>query len=194
MEMKININEKLFKLYNECIDELKAIRIDLSSTGKIDIKLTNRSKKRYGCCKQEKPDPSYCRKVRRGRKVIIKCDKFDVHHIEISTWVMDLNDDIIKNTIMHELIHCMPYCNNHGKVFKAYSTIINEKLGYNISRVGNKEQDFKASNLEYEEKVPNYKYEIVCTSCGQKFYRQRINKDFCRKYRCGVCGGKLQKI
>ena len=23
--------------------------------------------------------------------------------------------DIIKNTIIHELIHCLPYCNNHGK-------------------------------------------------------------------------------
>ena len=30
---------------------------------------------------------------------------------EVSKWVLELDDNIIKNTIMHELIHCMPYCN-----------------------------------------------------------------------------------
>ncbi len=48
---------------------------------------------------------------------------------------MQLDKNIIKNTIMHELIHCMPYCNNHGAEFKKYARYINEKLGYNISRV-----------------------------------------------------------
>ena len=45
--------------------------------------------------------------------------------IEISRWVLELKDDIIKNTIMHELIHCMPYCNNHGAEFKKYAKVIN---------------------------------------------------------------------
>ena len=27
----------------------------------------------------------------------------------------------IKNTIMHEIIHCFPYCNNHGSEFKKYA-------------------------------------------------------------------------
>lgn len=48
---------------------------------------------------------------------------------------MQLNKSIIKNTIMHEIIHCMPYCNNHGKEFKKYAKYINKNLGYDISRV-----------------------------------------------------------
>ncbi len=48
---------------------------------------------------------------------------------------MELDEEIIKNTIMHELIHCMPYCNNHGKKFKEYAKYINKNLGYDISRV-----------------------------------------------------------
>lgn len=44
---------------------------------------------------------------------------------------------------MHELIHCIPFCNDHGIEFKKYANYINEKLGYNISRVGNKKVDYK---------------------------------------------------
>lgn len=54
-----------------------------------------------------------------------------------------INDGIIKNTIMHELIHCIPFCNDHGIEFKKYANYINEKLGYNISRVGNKKKIIK---------------------------------------------------
>ena len=57
------------------------------------------------------------------------------HYIEISPWVMELDDSIIKNTIIHELIHCMPYCNSHGYAFKEHAERINDKLGYDISRV-----------------------------------------------------------
>ena len=48
-----------------------------------------------------------------GRIKVVKYERFNKHHIEISKWVMELENNVIKNTIMHELIHCMPYCNNH---------------------------------------------------------------------------------
>lgn len=47
---------------------------------------------------------------------------------------MELEDDIIKNTIIHEIIHCMPYCSNHGEIFKKYAKHINSKLNYDIAR------------------------------------------------------------
>ena len=104
---------------------------------------------------------------------------------------MMLDESIIKNTIIHEIIHCLPYCNNHKDEFKKYANCINEKLGYDISRVGNKEQDYEKSNIEYEENV-NFKYKIICEKCKQTFYRQRLMKNLTRKYRCGICGGKLK--
>lgn len=55
---------------------------------------------------------------------------------------------------------------------------------------GNKEQDYKASNVEYKEEK-HYNYKIVCEHCGYTFYRQRMNKNFTRKYRCGKCMGKF---
>ena len=106
---------------------------------------------------------------------------------------MKLDKKIIKNTIIHELIHCIPYCNNHGEEFKKYAKIINLELGYNISRAGNKKEDFEKSNISFTEEE-QYKYKVICLQCGQVFYRKRLNKYFLRKYRCGKCGGKFSII
>ncbi|MCI9177356.1 MAG: hypothetical protein HFJ28_01990 [Clostridia bacterium] len=187
------IQQKLNQLYNECIKELQSINIDMQDekiVGKIEIKISKRANKRYGCCKQENPDPNY-KTIQKRRN--IHYERFQNHYIEISSWVMQLNDNIIKNTIIHELIHCIPYCNNHKAEFKKYAKYINQNLGYQITTRGNKKQDYQASNLEYEEEE-NYKYKIKCTKCEQVIYRKRFNSNLIKKYRCGKCGGKLQLI
>lgn len=189
------MEEKLNKLYLECCLELESIGIDIKNDkdiGTIDIKIAKRNSKRYGCCKQEKPDKRYFHYIKKGYRKYKVYDKFEVHHIEICKWVMDLDDKIIKNTIMHEIIHCFPNCNNHKSEFKKYSTFINEKLGYNISRVGNKKEDYEKSKIEFIGNEENWKYKIVCNECNQTFYRKRLNKNFLKKYRCGICKGKFK--
>lgn len=185
------MDEKLYNLYNECILELKSIGIDITNEN-IDIKIALRNTKRYGCCKCENPIKSSLTKEKRGRKIIEKYQKFENYHIEISKWVMLLDEKIIKNTIMHEIIHCLPSCNNHGKQFKDYANYINKNLGYNISRVGNKMEDYKTSNIQPEKLITQYNYRIICKKCGITSYRQRISKGFTLKYRCAKCGGNLE--
>lgn len=188
------MKHKLNRLFSECTYELKQIGIDILNEkqyGKIDIALSKRNNKRYGCCKQEDPDTNYKTITKVGRRKYIRYEKFNKHHIEISPWVMELDDNIIKNTIMHELIHCMPYCNNHGIEFKKYANLINANYGYDVSRAGNKKQDYENSNLEYNEEI-NYKYKVICKGCNQEFYRQRLNRNFTRKYRCANCGGRFE--
>ena len=187
--MNENVEAKLNILFLQCVDELKSIGIDIHKpeVGDITIQVSKRNNKRYGCCKQEEPDKNYKTVQKIGRRRVTKYQRFNKHTIEVSRWVFDLNDEIIKNTIMHEIIHCFPYCNDHGKQFKLYTKYINEKLGYNISRLGNKKQDYEKSNVQYKEK--DYKYVIKCTSCGKMFYRNRLAKNFFKKYRC-QCGGK----
>lgn len=190
------LQSKLQILYNECLSELEAIGIDMKDNniiGNIDVTISTRASKRYGCCKQENPDKKYKITSHKGNHKIIKYEKFKTHHIEISNWVMQLNDNIIKNTIMHELIHCIPFCNNHGTEFKKYANYINQKLGYNISTKGNIKADYEASHLKYEEQN-NYKYKIICTNCGQIIYRKRFNPILIKKYRCGKCKGILKLV
>lgn len=189
------MEEKLERLYNECLEELKRVGLNFDDEreyGKIDIKIAKRNAKRYGCCKQENPDKLskfwYNGKFQYG--------KFHIHHIEISKWLMELNDEIIKNTIIHELIHCLPNCNNHGKYFKYYANIIKKEVGYNITRLGNKEEDYIKSGIELkkEEKRIKYKYNVICQKCGQTYFRQRIQKNFTRKYVCGKCRRKISSF
>ena len=192
------MEEKLEKLYNECVEELKSIGIDIRNNktiGEITISLAKRKAKRYGCCKQSKPIKEKCHTEIRNHRIIKIYDVFMKHDIEISKWVLDLNDDIIKNTIMHELIHSLPYCNNHGKEFKKYAGFINNKLGYEIKRLGNKEKDYEKSGIVFDKSSDTeYKYKIRCKECGIVFYRQRLKKNFIRNYRCGKCKGKLELV
>ncbi len=187
------MKEKLKKLFFECVKELSQINIDILNDekyGKIDIIVSKRNNKRYGCCKQEDPDEIYKKVTKKGFKRIIKYEKFNKHYIEISPWVMQLDDKIIKNTIMHELIHCLPYCNNHGKQFKKYSELINTRLGYDISRTGNRQKDYEKSNIEFAE-IEKFKYKIICKGCKQEFYRKRLYKNFIKRYRCGKCSDRF---
>ena len=187
------MEEKLNQLYEKCIQELKTIGIDMQNKemiGKITISLAKRNTKRYGCCKQENPDKKYKIIKKIGYHKRVTYEKFREHHIEISKWVMQLDDKTIKNTIMHELIHCIPLCNNHAAEFKKYASYINQKLGYEIKRVGNREEDYAKNNLVYEEKQ-DYNYKIICQKCGQEIYRKRFNPKLIEKYRCGKCKGRL---
>ena len=178
----MNKQEVLNELFKGCIKELESIGITFKDK-EINIIISKRNNKRYGCCRPEIPDENYKKVFRKGFKFIIKYENYKKYTIEISPWVIELNDDIIKNTIIHELIHCMPKCVNHGEEFKRYAKLINEKLGYNITRAGNKKEDYEKSNIEYNE-IENYKYRIKCKNCGQIFYRKRLNKNFTKKYRC----------
>ena len=127
------MEDKLYKLFDECVSELNKIGINLENNkvGNIDIKLSKRSTKRYGCCKQEEPDKNYKIIEKRGYRRIIKYEKFNKHHIEISNWVMQLNDEIIKNTIELEI-------NEKEKIFniKVSQNIKDEELiKYNIDKM-----------------------------------------------------------
>lgn len=55
------MQNKLERLYNDCIKELKSIKIDITNplVGDIDIRFSKGNPKRYGCCKHEDPDKDY---------------------------------------------------------------------------------------------------------------------------------------
>ena len=81
------MEQKLNKLFKECVTDLNKIDIDILNEkqyGKINISIAKRNCKRYGCCKQEEPDKNYKTVTKIGRRKIIRYEKFAKHHIEIN--------------------------------------------------------------------------------------------------------------
>ena len=93
------MEQKLQILYDSCVKELNSIGINLSSVGQIDIKLSKRANKRYGCCKHEMPDEIYKKIYRQGFKKIIKYEKFNIKkESKLNTPAAIVGKNIINNS------------------------------------------------------------------------------------------------
>lgn len=106
--------------------------------------------------------------------------------IHLTDTLLLLDDDMILNTLIHELLHTLPNCQNHGPQWKAYGKKIHKMTGIEISRLG--ELPIPASQL-------NYKYVIKCTNCGKEYGFARMSKvlNNLAYHNCG-CGGNLERI
>lgn len=131
-------------------------------------------------------------KCRLGQCRIVAGDLFDIN---ISEAVLkdDIDNQIALDVIMHELLHTVKGCFNHGAKWKKYAEYINWKLPqYNMRRVATKSD----TALVIERKEPVYKFILRCTKCGQEIKRQKETKVVInyKRYRCGKCGGGLERI
>ena len=106
--------------------------------------------------------------------------------IHLTDTLLLLDDDSILNTLIHELLHTLPNCQDHGSQWKAYSKEIYKMTGIEISRLS--ELPIPASQL-------NYKYLIKCSQCGKEYGFGRTTKvlNNLSGYNCH-CGGKLERI
>lgn len=146
--------------------ELKSLGIPVSSRLLPGVKVNTRAKRRLGCC--------FCQSGR--------------YWIEISQTVLE-DEDLLKQTLVHELLHTCPKCRDHGRQWKAYAQAVNETLGYRIERTVKTEAPM--GPLRHEE----IKYILECQSCGAQIKRMRMSKavKYPWRYRC-PCGGKLKRV
>lgn len=118
--------------------------------GKIcDIKINTRAKKRWGLC-------SYTS---------------NGFIIEISSSLLqdDVSREALMNTLMHEVLHTVDDCMNHGKKWKYYAGIINLKYGLHI----------KSTTSAAEKKIDDndsYNYIIACPKCGYQWKYIRMSR------------------
>ena len=146
--------------------ELKALGIPVSNRLLPEVKVNTRAKRRLGCCFYQD----------------------GLYWIEVSQSVLG-NENLLKQTLVHELLHTCPKCRDHGQQWKAYARLVNEKLGYKIERTVRVETPF--GPLRHEE----VKYILECQSCGAQIKRMRMSKAVKSpwRYRC-PCGGKLKRV
>ena len=164
---------RLFYLATICEKEIKEVGIELKDQVTYRV---GKAKSRYGCC---------------IRKNIV----------EISSWVFELEEKDIKNTIIHELLHTLKDTKGHNSKWNYYARLMNNRYDYNISRVGNSRHDFNKAGKTEEDSVEimNYKYKKTCKTCGNVHYWHRATQRKIQAYKqgnctCGKCKGRNFKI
>lgn len=97
----------------------------------------------------------------------------------------------IKATIVHELIHTVEGCFNHGKEFQSLAKWLSSVYGVEIGTRASK----KGMELSKEYRISKAKYAVQCKKCGQVVVRQNATRliKLPMTYRCG-CGGDLIRI
>lgn len=129
-------------------------------------------------------------KCRWGQCKMLSNGVFD---ISISARLLedDVDNNVVKSTIIHELLHTVEDCFGHGEKWKMLALKVNQAYpDYNIKRISTAEE--KGIKSDIKEYKKNHK--IVCIECGYFVYRQRAGKLVLHpeKFRCGKCGGILK--
>ena len=138
----------------ECMHELDDVYLGAYSKNITSITINNRLRRSLGRCKM----------IGGGRE----------YRIELAGKVArdDVDLHFIKNIIMHELVHTMPYCFNHGPEFHRMAEAINRTLYYHIDTEETQENMIAAGVKPIDKKL-DAKYKVVCEKCGQTLYRKR---------------------
>jgi predicted SprT family Zn-dependent metalloprotease len=117
--------------------------------------------------------------------------KGNLMYVELSTLLY--KDPIkMRDILVHELLHTVPGCMNHGKLWKQYAEVINFNSGYNVKRC----YDTESLNSELQNELVRVKnYKVVCQKCDKIYTYQKQSKvvKYPSLYRC-KCGGTLKSF
>ena len=159
--------------FHSCLDMVKNAGIN---PGKIVEVIPNtRAKSRWGQCKR----------VNGGYSININVDLLD-----------ERNDYVgLENTLIHEILHTVDGCMNHGINWKRAADRIKTVYGLEIKRVSSKEDKGVAYKREAIRNEP-VKYVLKCLDCGHEYKYQRAAKavKFPERFRCGHCQGRFELI
>lgn len=174
----------LMKYAEECMEELDNLGIEYRPAR---FKVLNKNVRRFGRCTK------------------IKDDMYNDYEIEIRSILLDERNSVkgLKNTIIHELLHTVSGCMNHGEKWQRLARLVNNKYGYHISRCNSYEEVGVCSEIvESIEKERESKlalkptYIIRCEKCGYEYVRHKLSRIVTdlELYRCGRCGGNLVRF
>ncbi len=162
-------------LINECIVKLDALNVPISK----DILFkTNTGFSRFG----------FCKKTPRGETAFV---------IAINKW---FEDDLgLIETIMHELVHTVDGCYNHGAKFHKIAEMINQEYNLNITVVGHyklnekayKNKGSKRKVFETQDFDPSIMVLMYCPKCQRRFAIRKTAIRFGSRWICKKCNKRL---
>ena len=143
--------------------QAKAAGIPVSRQILPTVLINTRARTRFGCC----------RRLPEGFR------------IELSAFLLDGDESVIRQTLAHEVLHTCPGCSNHGPVWQRWADLMNRTCGYRIRRTDSPE----ALGLADTRPV---RWLVVCSSCGKEIPRMKRSPlvTHPERYRCR-CGGKF---
>lgn len=158
-----NLNET----FNKCKVLLDNLNIYYGNITNVSV--NTRAKKRWGQCK------------RVG----------GTFEISINSCLLDETNPIeaLENTILHELLHTVYGCFNHGEMWQLMANKVNKAYGYNIKRCSTANE--KGVSDEYVQNA--YHYFITCNKCKAQWKYMKMCKTVTIVKRgSGVCpcGGR----
>ena len=177
--MVVEISEKQ---KSKIVDMLYAYREELIEYGftvyPISVKFNSRKYKVYGTC---------------------SCNyRMETATIEISNiLVKEDSKEAIKETLLHELIHAMPYCkmNHHGAKFQEMARRVNRIYGTKIGTYASKEA-YDSVREVVKANVNRKTYVCHCAKCGATWRYHKMSKfvkavmrNGAKNYTC-TCGSK----
>ena len=94
-------------------------------------------------------------------------------------------EEVVIRVVLHEFLHTVRGCFNHGKAWKHYAQLIKERFGFDITRTASYDM------YDVAEEYIDYKYKVVCNTCGATSYYKRactiVNEQQCI---CRKCHGE----
>lgn len=127
----------------------------------------------------------------RAKKQFGRCESIPGGYaISISKFFKDNPTEEVMDTLVHEVLHTLPGCQNHGPNWKNAAAIVNRKYGYDITRTGTEVM----ANLTTDDIKAMRRYTVECLGCGNQLHRERKSKLITQTYlyTCGKCGGELK--
>lgn len=157
----------LDQILQEAIEQIEDVGIDLKKEKISPQVRISKATSYFGQCK------------RQGDEFLISISKYHLSNPR----------QAILETMIHEVLHTVEGCFNHGNRWKAVVGRVNRRYGYSIARVGSMN-----SEVQLDTPVSATKYVIVCKSCGFEYKRSRKSKltENPERYRCSKCRGKLE--
>jgi len=141
--------KNLYAMSKICLDELHTIGIFPNRIS--DYNVNYRAKHRWGQCK-----------LSNGKYTI---------NISYKLLEDDVPERALKDTLIHELLHAVDGCMNHGDKWQRLADKVNKAYGYDIKRCTSQEE--KGVELCNDK---DYHYIITCQGCNTTWKYMRHSK------------------